>query len=85
MNLNKAGFDAKNVDGIWGDETREALRNLQEFHNLPGNGEPNQQTLSALGVKMNNQAQTTGSQPSGSQSASGQPQGQSGQTSSKGR
>lgn len=62
MNLNKAGFDAKNVDGIWGAGTREAVANFQKVKKLPGDGELNQQTLAALGVNLNtNQAQSANS------------------------
>jgi peptidoglycan hydrolase-like protein with peptidoglycan-binding domain len=50
--LNNAGFNAKAVDGVWGDNTRQALRNYQKQQNLPGDGELNQQTLSALGVEV---------------------------------
>ena len=62
MNLNKAGFDAKNVDGEWGPATREAIMNFQKEKNLPGKGELNQQTLAALGVNVNNQSQATANQ-----------------------
>jgi murein L,D-transpeptidase YcbB/YkuD len=54
-NLNKAGFSAKRVDGMWGRETRDALRDFQHAKNLPGNGELNQQTLAALNVTIPNE------------------------------
>jgi peptidoglycan hydrolase-like protein with peptidoglycan-binding domain len=66
-NLDKDGFSAKRVDGIWGPETRDALMNFQKTKNLPGNGELNQQTLAALGVNLNNQARMTGSMSNQSQ------------------
>ena len=62
MSLNKAGFDAKSVDGIWGPATREAIQNFQKDKDLPGKGELNQQTLAALGVNLNNQSQATANQ-----------------------
>lgn len=51
MKLNKAGFSAKNVDGIWGREAADALSNFQKVKGLPGRGELSQQTPTALGVK----------------------------------
>lgn len=59
MNLNKAGFSAKSVDGVWGEETQAALRNFQEMKNLAGDGKLNQQTLAALGVTLEDQSSTT--------------------------
>jgi peptidoglycan hydrolase-like protein with peptidoglycan-binding domain len=59
--LNKQGFDAGNVDGIWGPETRAALRNFQERQSLQASGALDQQTLDALGV---NVAQGSASEPS---------------------
>jgi hypothetical protein len=63
IGLNKAGFDAKAVDGHWGEATADALRSYQKENKLPGNGELNQQTLSSLGVNINGQGeqQTVGS------------------------
>lgn len=55
MNLDKAGFNAKRADGIWGPETEQALRSFQQKKNLPGNGQLNQQTLAALGVNVANE------------------------------
>ncbi|MGH6681802.1 MAG: peptidoglycan-binding domain-containing protein [Bradyrhizobium sp.] len=57
MKLDKAGFNTKKVDGIWGRETADAMRDFQKSKNLPGNGELNQQTLAALGVNISNQSQ----------------------------
>jgi len=63
--LNKKGFDAKHVDGIWGRETIDALNNFQKKNNLQGHGELTQQTLAQLGVSINGPSQqgsaTTGS------------------------
>jgi len=71
MTLNKKGFDAKRVDGIWGPETEAALKDFQQQQHLQGSGHLTQQTLGALGVDVNGQTQqgsaTTGSGSSGSQ------------------
>jgi peptidoglycan hydrolase-like protein with peptidoglycan-binding domain len=67
MNLNKAGFSAGSVDGVWGEETRQALQNYQQQNRLPGDGQLNQQTLAALGISTGNQAQSeaqAGNRPS---------------------
>lgn len=60
-NLDKAGFNVKKVDGKWGRETEQALKQFQQAKKLPGNGELDQQTLAALNVNINNESQTTGS------------------------
>lgn len=49
--LNREGFDSGNVDGVWGPDTRAAVSNFQERQNIAGNGELNDETLSALGVQ----------------------------------
>jgi hypothetical protein len=59
MKLNKAGYSAGSVDGIWGGKTRQALRNYQRQEKLPGNGQLNQQTLAQLGVNGGNQSQSS--------------------------
>jgi hypothetical protein len=76
-NLDQQGFNAKRVDGIWGRETEDALRNFQQTKHLPGNGQLNEQTLSALGVNINNQSQA--------QNASGNQNGQQGQAQTVGQ
>lgn len=62
--LDREGFNVKRVDGKWGPETEAALKNFQRKQDLQGHGRLNQQTLGALGVRMNGQAEgaaTTGS------------------------
>jgi len=54
-NLNKAGFDAAHVDGIWGPQTSDALRNFQQAKHITASGELNQQTLAALNVNVPNE------------------------------
>ncbi len=63
MDLNKAGFTVKSVDGKWGKKTSGALRKFQQAKNLPGNGKLNQQTLSALGLNISNQSRASNSSP----------------------
>jgi opacity protein-like surface antigen len=55
MSLNKKGFDSKDVDGVWGPDTKSALENFQKERNIKANGELTQQTLTALGVNVQNQ------------------------------
>lgn len=65
ISLNKQGFDAHKVDGKWGPETANALKNFQHQQKLQGSGHLNQQTLAALGFNQSGQARqgsaTTGS------------------------
>ena len=70
-NLNKAGFNAKRVDGIWGRETSDALRNFQQAKHLPGNGELNQQTLAALDVNIPNEGRAASESNKGGAAQSG--------------
>jgi len=65
ISLNKQGFDTHKVDGKWGPETADALKNFQQQQKLRGGGHLNQKTLAALGVSQSGQGQqgsaTTGS------------------------
>jgi peptidoglycan hydrolase-like protein with peptidoglycan-binding domain len=56
LGLNKAGYSSGNVDGVWGSETSQALRNYQQTKQFPGDGQLNQQTLAALGVNTNSRS-----------------------------
>jgi peptidoglycan hydrolase-like protein with peptidoglycan-binding domain len=49
--LNEQGFDAGDVDGVWGNNTVAALRNFQQMKGLETTGQPNQDTLNELGVR----------------------------------
>jgi peptidoglycan hydrolase-like protein with peptidoglycan-binding domain len=50
QSLNRMGFNAGDVDGVWGSETKEALKTFQQRQGLESTGEVDQQTLAALGV-----------------------------------
>lgn len=71
--LNDKGFDAGPVDGNWGPQTQSALRNFQQAKGLKATGQPDPQTLSALGVKEGASSATGGSSSgqNGSQGAAG--------------
>jgi len=71
MNLDKAGFNAKRADGIWGPETEQALRSFQQKKNLPGNGQLNQQTLAALGVNVANEGRAASESNNGGPAQNG--------------
>jgi len=73
--LDKKGFHASRADGRWGPETETALRRFQQQQKLEGNGQLNQQTLAALGVKWQGTTgagtnETTGARPSGTRGMS---------------
>lgn len=61
--LNKQGIAVK-ADGVFGDDTRAAIRQYQSQHHLPVTGEPDKATLDKLGV-----AGQRGDLPTGSPSA----------------
>lgn len=67
--LNKHGFDAGNVDGVWGSETREAVENFQEKRNIESDQALNQETLSALGVDFASNMDAGGASTTGSGSS----------------
>lgn len=48
--LDKMGFNARKVDGIWGPETAAALRNFQQSNGIDAHGHLTRQTLAKLGV-----------------------------------
>ncbi|MDI3280977.1 MAG: peptidoglycan-binding protein [Bacillota bacterium] len=48
--LREAGYYRRNLDGIFGPGTQEAVRNFQAAHHLPVTGEVNRQTYRALGI-----------------------------------
>lgn len=49
--LNAGGFDTGTPDGVWGNESRTAMRAFQEQSGLPITGAADRTTLEALGVK----------------------------------
>ncbi len=74
--LNQKGFNVGRTDGILGPRTEGALRSFQQAQKLPATGQPDQQTLAALGINMQPQGmqqfQGNFQQPRGNQQ---QPQG----------
>ena len=49
--LNQKGFDAGQVDGVFGPQTSTAVQKFQTSQRLPATGQPDQPTLSALGFQ----------------------------------
>lgn len=64
--LNRQGFDAGNVDGVWGPETREAVENFQAKRNIESDQALNEETLSALGVNFASNMDAGGASTTGS-------------------
>jgi peptidoglycan hydrolase-like protein with peptidoglycan-binding domain len=62
--LKQKGYDAGTVDGQWGPNTREALRQFQQSQGITPSGNLDEQTLSALGVDQNQAAQGGMTSPS---------------------
>jgi peptidoglycan hydrolase-like protein with peptidoglycan-binding domain len=50
--LAQKGHEAGAVDGVWGENTRQAVRSFQKDHNLEPTGTLTLPTLAALGIKM---------------------------------
>lgn len=48
--LDSRGFEVGSVDGIWGSQTRSALKKFQSSNGLRATGELNDETYNALGV-----------------------------------
>ena len=77
--LNRKGFDAGHVDGVWGPHTREAVENFQMAQNIPGNGSLTSETVSKLGLNQQQFAMNRngggqyGTQPFTTGSTSNQP------------
>lgn len=69
--LDQKGFRAGRPDGLYGPETRQAVRSFQHKEKLGGNGQVNEQTLAALGVSQQpgQKAQQPAADQSGKQSS----------------
>ncbi|NCC20832.1 MAG: hypothetical protein EOM26_00045 [Alphaproteobacteria bacterium] len=63
--LNDQGYDAGDVDGVWGRNTAQALQTYQRSAGLNPTGEPNARTLQQLGVNVSGMGGNAGSGPSG--------------------
>jgi Putative peptidoglycan binding domain len=48
--LDQAGHDVGPIDGQWGPQTESALREFQEAQGMEATGEPDEETLTALGL-----------------------------------
>jgi peptidoglycan hydrolase-like protein with peptidoglycan-binding domain len=60
--LSQRGFEAGDIDGAWGDNTRQALRDFQRTHQLETTGTLTLPTLAALGIDIANSPQATASE-----------------------
>ncbi|MBC7905913.1 MAG: peptidoglycan-binding protein [Rhodospirillaceae bacterium] len=60
--LQQQGYDVGQVDGIWGQKSRQALMNFQRDQNMQATGQPDQQTMAALGVESDTQQAQTPSE-----------------------
>jgi peptidoglycan hydrolase-like protein with peptidoglycan-binding domain len=69
--LNEKGYDAGPVDGNWGSQTQSALKDFQKAQGMQASGQPDKQTLAALGVSKNGSS-ATGGTSSAEGSSSGQ-------------
>ncbi|MGH7928327.1 MAG: peptidoglycan-binding protein [Candidatus Binatia bacterium] len=49
--LNDMGFNAGQVDGVWGPNTQAAIGKFQQAKNLEATGRLNEQTIEALGIE----------------------------------
>jgi hypothetical protein len=67
--LDRKGFKAGHADGRLGEQTKQALSKFQRSQNIQQTGQPDEQTLQALGINVSggggNGAGTTGAAPSG--------------------
>jgi len=52
MALNKKGFQAGHVDGIWGRDTMAAVQHFQKVNHIAADGHLTHRTLSDLGVQV---------------------------------
>lgn len=69
--LQDGGYDVGPVDGIWGPQTAQALRDFQQAQGLESTGEPSQESLAALGVEDSSPTQVGGGAAGGEQPLSG--------------
>lgn len=73
--LKDQGFDVGQVDGIWGPQTAEALKDFQNQQGLEATGDLSQSTLIALGIGMDGGDATAAGQPGAAQDATGAAEG----------
>lgn len=58
--LNKDGFSPGRIDGRWGPETQNALKQFQQSKNVPASGQLDQQTVADLGLNPSQFSQEIG-------------------------
>jgi peptidoglycan hydrolase-like protein with peptidoglycan-binding domain len=63
--LGERGHEAGAIDGVWGENTRQALRDFQREHDLESTGTLTLPTLAALGVNIASQRGASGAQTQG--------------------
>ncbi|MCW5620773.1 MAG: peptidoglycan-binding protein [Burkholderiales bacterium] len=73
--LKDQGFDVGQVDGIWGPQTAEALKEFQRQQGMEATGDLSQSTLIALGVGLDGGGATAAGQPGAAQDATGEAEG----------
>lgn len=69
--LNDKGHSVGSVDGIWGPSTQNALRSFQSSQGMTASGNPDSQTLQALGIAMTPDPNKGSSQDTGTGSGAG--------------
>lgn len=81
--LDKEGFKSGHVDGIWGHETQNAVKQFQQSKQLPATGQLDEQTVADLGLNtsqfmssQNQNSMTVGQGQGQGQDQNSQPQGQ---------
>lgn len=57
--LQGQGYNTGQIDGIWGPRSQQALRTFEQDRGLQADGQPDQQSLSALGVQGGSQQAQT--------------------------
>lgn len=71
--LNKEGFHAGRADGIFGPDTKTALKDFQKSKGIQSNGQLSQKTLSDLGVNVASNENTGNQNGNQSESSAQQP------------
>lgn len=70
--LKDQGFDVGQVDGIWGPQTADALKEFQRQQGMEATGDLSQSTLIALGIGLDGGGATAAGQPNEGQPGAAQ-------------